>query len=201
MDRGKASLMREIAAFEKQLDCRSRQAKESAISAKDQKIIADLDGIIAELEKEACGEMSYDEMSYMEDDMDYDIVEDDIVEDDMDYMEDDMDYMEDDMEDDMDYMTYMEDDYNDVEVFAGAEEDVTEDHWSEVQNLTDNTDLSDATETNQVASLKEASARLDRLASYIENGVKNGENKEWLKVALAIDKVADAIDIQIEETN
>jgi len=164
-----SSLMREIIALENKLDG-SRQASE-----RDREVTSELDTIIAELEREACGT---DYMNYMDDDLDVidDVDYDD--DDDMDYMDDDMDYMDDD-------------------IFAS--ELPTEDHHSEVEKLTNDTDQADAAETNQVASWKAASVRLDRVASYIEKGVEGGEDSSWLKVAYAIDKIADSIDEKIKE--
>jgi len=252
MNKETATLMREISAFEKQLEKASspRRAK-SSVSRKGKiaNEIKEVERLIAGLSSDFMDESGMDEdwmdevgMDYMEDDiilddedevgmdyMDDDIIlddedEDDLILDDedevgmdyMDYMDDDiilddedevgMDYMDDDLilddedEDDMDYMDYMDD-----EVFAseidpsGVEEDITDDHYSEVSRITDNDSISDAQYTHDVVAMRSASRRLDRLASYIEGQVANhGGNKEWLKVAYRIDQMADSIDARIK---
>jgi hypothetical protein len=80
----------------------------------------------------------------------------------------------------------------------GVEDEITQDSLSEVEGeahgeeqTTDDSVNDAATASEYVRRLKRASARLDRVASYLE---KEGRKD----LALRIDKIADAIDARIK---
>ncbi len=79
----------------------------------------------------------------------------------------------------------------------GVEEEITQDRFKAVEDLRD-ADLStedsmlDAAPTGYVARLRSASARLDRVAEYLE---KHGKKA----MAFRVDKIADAIDARIQK--
>lgn len=79
---------------------------------------------------------------------------------------------------------------------SGIEESITQDYLTEVEDLAHGEELTtgdsvlDVAPTEFVARLKNASARLDRVASYLE---KTGRTAE----AMRIDKIADAVDARI----
>ena len=78
----------------------------------------------------------------------------------------------------------------------GVEEDISQDYLHEVEDLEHGTELAtgdsalDVAPTEFVARMKNASARLDAVADYLE---KTGRTA----MALRIDKIADAIDSRI----
>lgn len=78
----------------------------------------------------------------------------------------------------------------------GVEEEITQDRFTEVEDLEHGTELStgdsmlDVAPTEFVARMKNASSRLDAVADYLE---KTGRTA----MALRIDKIADAIDSRI----
>ena len=75
----------------------------------------------------------------------------------------------------------------------GVEEQITQKRFTEVEDLEHGTELTtedstlDAAPTGYVARLKQASARLDVVATYLE---KSGRKE----LAFRVDKIADAID-------
>ena len=84
---------------------------------------------------------------------------------------------------------------------SGVEEKITQDKFHAVEDLEHGKELAtqngkydgtvlDAAPTKYVANLKQASERLDKVASYLE---KHGRTKE----AFRIDQIADAIDSRI----
>lgn len=79
---------------------------------------------------------------------------------------------------------------------SGIEESITQDYLKEVEDLEHGEELTtgdsmlDIAPTEFVARLKNASARLDRVADYFE---KTGRTAE----AMRIDKIADAIDARV----
>lgn len=79
----------------------------------------------------------------------------------------------------------------------GIEEQITQDYLSEVQDIVHGTELTDAPSMNELArkayvtKLKNASARLDRVAEYLE---KHGRRE----LAFRVDKIADAVDSKIK---
>ena len=83
---------------------------------------------------------------------------------------------------------------------SGIEEEITNDRHREVERLQHGTELATDTMMLQVAPtrseyqarLKLASARLDRVANYLE---KNGRRE----LAFRIDKIADAIDDKVKQ--
>jgi hypothetical protein len=146
----------------------------------------------------------------VEDDMDYMDMEEvpmsymDMEEAPMSYMdmeEAPMSYM--DMEEvPMSYMD-MEEDYMyaSEEDPSGAEEEITQDYLSDVvklrgeEGLATEPSMEDAARSAGMSSvdyLKRASARLDKVATYLE---KHGQ----VKVAYRLDKMADAIDARIKK--
>ena len=78
----------------------------------------------------------------------------------------------------------------------GVEEQITQKKFTEVENLEHGTELAtepttlDAAPTGYVARLKNASARLDAVAEYLE---KTGRTQ----MALRIDRIADVIDSRV----
>lgn len=83
------------------------------------------------------------------------------------------------------------------ETEPGVEDDITQDRFTEVENLEHGTELTTDDSTHDIMAseepivrLKRASARLDKVADYLE---KNGRTA----LALRIDKIADAIDARI----
>lgn len=81
----------------------------------------------------------------------------------------------------------------------GIEDEITDDKFHEVERVrpettvqTSGPSMLSVAPTKYMARLKEASARLDRVAGYLE---KHGRNK----LAFRIDKIADAIDAQIKK--
>lgn len=95
-------------------------------------------------------------------------------------------------------MMYMDD--GEVEVMAsevdpsGAEEKITQAYLTEVNRLLGEESLTDAPSIKDIVSMKQASASLDRIASYLES---SGDPKH-LKFAYAIDQIADAIEKTIQ---
>lgn len=79
---------------------------------------------------------------------------------------------------------------------SGIEEQITQDYLTEVEDLAHGEELTtgdsvlDVAPTEFVARLKNASARLDRVASYLEQTGRTAE-------AMRIDKIADAVDARI----
>jgi hypothetical protein len=79
---------------------------------------------------------------------------------------------------------------------SGIEESITQDYLTEVEDLAHGEELTtgdsvlDVAPTGYTARLKNASARLDKVASYLE---KTGRTE----MALRIDKIADAVDARI----
>ena len=192
MDKETATLRESILAFEKQLTEAGSPRRAGKVTPTS-KTAAD----IAEVEKmlQACGEPGMVMMDEEESvGMGYMDLDDD------DFLIDDEDYDDDDDYDDEDGMYASEADP------SGIEEEITDDGFSEVERLTRDTDIADAEHTFDVAEtglshtagLKQASARLDKLATYIEKQVEAGENKQWLKVALRIDQMTDSIDRRIK---
>ena len=130
------------------------------------------------------------EMGYM-DDIDADELYEDDLPAEMGYMkkymddEEDMDYMD----DDMDYMRASEEE-------SGVEDEITQDYLGDVLETekTPSSVTTDDSITNvaYTARLKKASARLDRIADYLEQHGKT-------KMAYKIDKIADAIDARIKK--
>jgi hypothetical protein len=214
--------MQEITAFEQQLNAGAgspRRARKD-VPKEDTKLASD----IAEVESILAGlymddEEGMDELGMVEEGMDDELGMDELGMDDeegMLYMDDEpaMDELGMD-EEGTSYMDdVLDDEYDEVGMFAseaapGIEDEITDDHFSEVERVTGDDDIPDAqhtfdvAETNldHVAGMRAASSRLDRLASYIEGQVVNhGENKQWLKVAYRIDKMADSIDARIKAT-
>jgi hypothetical protein len=86
------------------------------------------------------------------------------------------------------------------EIDTGIEDEITTDKYRELQRLQHGTELTTDTMMLQVApteseykeTLKLASARLDRVANYLE---KHG----YRALAFRVDKIADAIDAKIKE--
>jgi len=86
------------------------------------------------------------------------------------------------------------------EIDPGIEDEITTDKYRELQRLQHGTELTTDTMMLQVApteseykeTLKLASARLDRVANYLE---KHG----YRALAFRVDKIADAIDAKIKE--
>lgn len=193
MDNETTTLMQEITAFEKQLEgAGSHRSAEESVPSEDAKLATD----IAEVEQILAGLNGY-----MDENGDVGMVEEQGTA----YM--DLDLTSDDL---------LDDDYDEPAMIAapvaseanpsGIEEEITDDRFSEVERLLGDTGIVDAehtfdvapTDLNHTAGMKEASTRLDNLASYIEDQVVNhGENKEWMKVAYRIDKMADGIDARI----
>jgi hypothetical protein len=213
MDNDTATLMREINAFEKQLSVAGspRRAKATAPrkNAKLAAEIAEVDRILA-----GCGETGMDVdmesgMDWEESGMDWEEPGMELEEDAMSYMDIDLD-SDDLLDDDL-----LDDDYDEPAMMgyasvadpSGIEEEITDDRFSEMERLLNDESIVDEehtfnvapTDLRHTAGLKQASTRLDKLASYIENQVvEHGENKQWLKVALRIDKMADGIDSRIK---
>jgi len=145
-----------------------------------------------------------DEMSYMDDEEDLiddldDLEEDDEFDEDIeaideteycDYMDDDLD---DDLDDDFDYMDDMEYCRMGSEMGPGAEDDISDDYLSAMQDNTgaigdrDGEDMLSVAPTSFAERAAAAVERLDRVASYLEEaGDKN--------TALRVDKLSEAIE-------
>jgi hypothetical protein len=81
----------------------------------------------------------------------------------------------------------------------GIEDEITQDKFREVEDTRHGTELSSGptmrsvAPTNYTARLMQASARLDKVAEYLE---KNGRNQ----LAFRIDKIADAIDSHLKQS-
>jgi len=73
---------------------------------------------------------------------------------------------------------------------TGVENEITQDSLTEVEEEADSSVPTVEPKSAYTARLKEASLRLDRVASYLE---KHGK----IKMAYRIDKLADAVDIQL----
>lgn len=90
---------------------------------------------------------------------------------------------------------------------AGVEEEITQDYLSEVNEVAPGSDGSPdadlvidvAPTTASMERLTEASARLNRLASYVEREAVKTKSKKWMKVAYRIDQFGDAIDARIRQ--
>jgi len=156
-------------------------------------------------------EMSYmddeeSEMSYMDDDESESMMDDDL------YVEDDEDemFMDDDFDDEDDFDD-LDDDFVDEPVVLeedlvyasetrpGIEDEINQDSLDDVleerkdpASIVTDMSMLDAAPTNYVARLKSASARLDKVAAYLEQQGKK-------KLAFRIDKIADAIDARIKQ--
>ena len=82
---------------------------------------------------------------------------------------------------------------------GGIEEEITQDRFTEVERLTHGTELATGpsmgavapTRSEYVARMRSASARLDKVADYLE---KHGRRE----LAFRVDKIADAIDARIK---
>jgi hypothetical protein len=82
----------------------------------------------------------------------------------------------------------------------GIEEEITQDRFSEVEKITHGQELTSGpsmgsvapTRSEYVARMKAASARLDKVAEYLE---RHGRRE----LAFRIDKIADAIDVKVKE--
>lgn len=78
----------------------------------------------------------------------------------------------------------------------GVEEQITQKRFTEVEDLEHGTELAtgdsmlDVAPTGYVARMRNASARLDRVADYLE---KSGR----MQLAMRIDRIADAIDVRV----
>jgi hypothetical protein len=219
MDNETATLMQQITAFEKQLQAKpeagsSRHATEVQPTPEEAKLAADMAEVAQILAgfggpmmmdvapEPGCGEAGMDEMELGM------MMDESPVENGMMQTEDGLDYMDVSLsEGDL-----IEEDFDEPALMAsvadpsGIEEEITDDHFSEVSRVTGDDDIPDAqhtidvapTELAHTANMKEASQRLDRLAQYIEQKVAAGEDKKWLKVAYRIDQMADSIDAQIK---
>jgi hypothetical protein len=81
----------------------------------------------------------------------------------------------------------------------GIEDEITQDKFREVEDTRHGTELSSGptmrsvAPTNYTARLMQASARLDKVAEYLE---KHGRNQ----LAFRIDKIADAIDSHLKQS-
>lgn len=78
----------------------------------------------------------------------------------------------------------------------GIEDEITQDRFTEVEDLRHGEELatnpSTANAAGYTARMKEASSRLDRVAEYLE---RHGRSE----MALKLDRIADAIDQQVDE--
>jgi hypothetical protein len=196
---------------------RLRMAKETQKRAgKPTSLIAQID----ELEKRITAMGPGEEMSFMDDDLDavgigdvelevgdaapVEVLDDGVVEEDFMDMDDEFMDMDDefmDMDDGEEFCDgMMASEKEASESRPGIEDQITQDYLSEVVDLrhgeeldTDASMLDTARNGSEeaVVRLKSASARLDKVATYLE---KNGRTK----LALHIDKIADAIDARIE---
>jgi hypothetical protein len=146
-------------------------------------------------DESACGYMDDDESEmYMDDEsemyMDDDLVDEPVVldeEDDFDDFDDEPIDLE---EEDIVYASETE---------PGIEDEITQDYLDDVleeekepDNIVTDESMLDTAPTGYVARLKSASARLDRVADYLE---KQGRKE----LALRIDKISDAIDARIKK--
>jgi hypothetical protein len=207
-----ATLREEIASLESQLDEQGKPEREMTAADKLRAEIDSLEERIACLGmgepadtdygddtpptvEVGCGEPG---MAYAEDDE----MGDEPGMDDIDAAVDEME-MEVPIEEDVE----LDDDIEEVgmlvgsEVEPGVEDEITQDYLSEVQEeehgeeLTTDDSMNDAataSDDDEVVRFKRASARLDRVAQYLE---KHGE----MRLALRIDQIADAIDEAIKQ--
>jgi len=187
MSKERDAIRKEIAALEAKLD--GKPAPRARRKSSGENILAAL-GQLEAMVKEAYGESFMDDMEMEEDVSVAPAADDESV---MDWTDDDEsacgDYMDDD--------SMMAADEAPVE--PGAEEDIDQDYLDDALEMekspasivTDQSML-DAAPTGYVARLRSASARLDRVAAYCE---QQGQTK----LALRIDKIADAIDARIKK--
>jgi hypothetical protein len=104
----------------------------------------------------------------------------------------------DDVEDVEEVDTAVDPEVTSSEEAPGIEDEITQDKFTEVERTrpsapqTSGPSMRSVAPTNYTARLMQASARLDRVADYLE---KNGRNQ----LAFRIDKIADAIDNHIKQ--
>ncbi len=217
MSKESDAVRREIAALEAELNERQPSAKKARKSTVKDDLLSELRALEAKV-KEACGESFMDDdsemymddeesaMGYMdgddEDFMDDDLIDEPVVlEEDIDVdfdddLDDDFDDFDDepiDLEDEEDVFMLASEEDPDIEdeINQDSLDDVLEEEKDPASIVTDMSML-DTAPTGYVARLKSASARLDKVADYLE---KQGNKK----LALRVDKIADAIDARIQQ--
>lgn len=206
MSKESDAVRRQIAALEAELNQRQPSAK--ARKSTKETLLSEIRQLEAKV-KNACGESFMDDEPemYMGDESEMGYMDDDIE------SEEDVDFMDDDLvdepvvlEEDIDEFDDFDDtdDFEEDLVFASEESDdvedeISQDYLEEVleevrdpDTIVTNPSMLDAAPTNYVARLKSASARLDKVANYLEQ-------KGNKKLALRIDKIADAIDARIKQ--
>ena len=200
MEKSAAELRAEINRLAAKLDAMDGQPakKEASTKSASRTLLAEID----DLEEQIAGMYAKDEdeddktaASKKADDDTDDADADDITADD-DADKDDVE--EDKKADDDDADDKVDEEITSSEAAPGIEDEITQDKFGEVEDTRHGKELSSGPSmrsiapTNYTARLKQASARLDRVADYLE---KQGRKQ----LALRVDKIADAIDQNIQE--
>jgi hypothetical protein len=159
--------------------------KEASEKTAGKTLLAEID----DLEEQIAGMYAADEDADETEPADTDVTADD---------DDDDDDDGDDVEDVEEVDTAVDPEVTSSEEAPGIEDEITQDKFTEVERTrpsapqTSGPSMRSVAPTNYTARLMQASARLDRVADYLE---KNGRNQ----LAFRIDKIADAIDNHIKQ--
>jgi len=156
--------------------------KEASEKTAGKTLLAEID----DLEEQIAGMYAADEDADETEEVDTDVTADDDDDDD------------DDDGDDVEDIEEVDTEVTSSEEAPGIEDEITQDKFTEVERTrpsapqTSGPSMRSVAPTNYTARLMQASARLDRVADYLE---KNGRKQ----LAFRVDKIADAIDNHIKQ--